>query len=63
MELHRDGDFKVVPSALHINPLSVYTFMKCGIFKYIPEKPELEIVKEGDHRELTGANLLSKMML
>ena len=51
---NRDGNFKVVPSALHMNPLTVYVFMKCGTFKYIPEKSELEPVKAGDNRELTG---------
>ena len=51
---NRDNGFKVVPSALHMNPLIIYAFMKCGTFKYIPEKSELEPVKQGDNRELTG---------
>ena len=51
---NREGGFKVVPSALHMNPLTIYAFMKCGVFKYIPENSELEPVKQGDHRELTG---------
>jgi len=51
---NREGNFKVVPSALHMNPLTIYAFMKSGTFKYIPEKSELEPVKEGDNRELAG---------
>lgn len=51
---NREGGFKVVPSALHMNPLTIYVFMKSGTFKYIPEKSELEPVKPGDNRELTG---------
>ena len=51
---NRDGGFKVVPSALHMNPLTIYAFMKCGTFKYCPDKNELVPVKEGDNRELAG---------
>ena len=51
---NRDGGYKVVPSAIHMNPLTVYCFMKCGTFKYCPETSELEPVKEGDNRELAG---------
>ena len=51
---NRDGGFKVVPSAVHMNPLIVYAFMKCGTFKYNPEKSELEPIKEGDNRGLAG---------
>ena len=51
---NRDEGFKVVPSAIHMNPLIVYAFMKCGTYKYCPEKNELNPVKEGDNRELAG---------
>ena len=51
---NRDGGYKVVPSAIHMNPLTVYCFMKCGTFKYCPETSELEPVKEGDNREVAG---------
>ena len=51
---NRDGGFKVVPSAIHMNPLTLYVFMKCGTFKYCPDKNELVPVKEGDNRELAG---------
>ena len=51
---NRDGGYKVVPSAIHMNPLVVYAFMKCGTFKYCPKKNELLPVKEGDNRELAG---------
>ena len=50
----REGGFKVVPSAIHMNPLKIYAFMKCGTFLYCPEKNELTPVKEGDNRELAG---------
>ena len=51
---NRDGGYKVVPSAIHMNPLTLYVFMKCGTFKYCPDKNELVPVKEGDNRELAG---------
>ena len=51
---NREDGFKVVPSAFHINPLSIYCFMKCGTFKYCPETEELEPIKEGDNREITS---------
>ena len=51
---NREGGFKVVPSAFHINPLSIYCFMKCGTFKYCPETEELEPIKEGDDREIVA---------
>ena len=51
---NREGGFKVVPSAVHMNPLSVYVFMKSGTFKYSPETLELLPVKEGDNRALSG---------
>ena len=51
---NRDGGYKVVPYAIHMNPLTVYCFMKCGTFKYCPETSELEPVKEGDNREVAG---------
>ena len=51
---NRDGGYKVVPSAIHMNPLTLYVFMKCGTFKYCPDKNELLPVKEGDNRELAG---------
>ena len=51
---NRDGGFKVVPFAIHMNPLTLYVFMKCGTFKYCPDKNELVPVKEGDNRELAG---------
>ena len=34
---NREGGYKVVPSAIHMNPLSIYVFMKSGAFKYSPE--------------------------
>ena len=49
-----EDQHKVVPSALHMNPLTVYAFMKCGTFKYCPESSELQPVKEGDNRALAG---------
>ena len=51
---NRDGGYKVVPSAIHMNPLTLYVFMKCGTFKYCPDKNELHPVKEGDNRGLSG---------
>ena len=51
---NREGGFKVVPSAVHMNPLSIYVFMKSGTFKYSPETLELLPVKEGDNRALCG---------
>ena len=51
---NREGGYKVVPSAIHMNPLILYVFMKCGTFKYCPDKNELHPVKEGDNRELAG---------
>ena len=51
---NREGGFKVVPSAFHINPLTIYCFMKCGTFKYCPETEELEPIKEGDNREVVA---------
>ena len=51
---NREGGYKVVPSAIHMNPLTIYCFMKCGTFKYCPDKAELEPVKEGDNRGLAG---------
>ena len=51
---NREGGYKVVPSCFHINPLTVYVFMKCGTFKYCPETEELEPIKEGDNREVTA---------
>ena len=51
---NREGGFKVVPSGFHINPLSIYCFMKCGTFKYCPETDELEPIKEGDNREIVS---------
>ena len=51
---NREGGYKVVPSAIHMNPLSVYVFMKSGTFKYSPETLELLPVKEGDNRALSG---------
>ena len=51
---NREGGFKVVPSAFHINPLTVYCFMKCGTFKYCPETEELEPIKEGDNRDIVA---------
>ena len=51
---NREGNFKVVPSALHMNPLTIYVLMKNGTFKFIPEKSQLEPVKEGDYREFSG---------
>ena len=51
---NREGGYKVVPSAIHMTPLSIYVFMKSGAFKYSPETLELLPVKEGDNRDLCG---------
>ena len=35
---NREGGFKVVPSAFHMNPLTIYCFMKCGLLNIVQKQ-------------------------
>lgn len=45
---------RTVPSASAIYPLETYAFLANGVYRYNPQKHELEAFIEGDHRSLTG---------
>lgn len=45
---------RTAPSGSNRQEIEIYTFTKDGIYHYIAASHELELVKEGDYRSLTG---------
>ncbi len=45
---------RTAPSGSNRQEIEIYTFSKQGIYHYNAAKHELELVKEGDYRSLTG---------
>ena len=51
---HHHGTYKTVASACAAYPLVIYAFLKSGVYKYDPDNNKLILVKEGDHRDISG---------
>ncbi len=50
--VNREDGKRTAPSAMNLQEITIYAFMKDGVYKYDFENHLLEFIKEGDHRKL-----------
>ena len=52
--VNRDDGKLVFATALNVQDIILYAFLKQGVYKYIPANHSLELIEAGDHRKATA---------